>query len=130
MSRLIDADPLFDYLIKKRERYQKYIDKFKSQNKKREADEMARITAEVTTMLHKLLEAPTIETKIKWTSISEKLPDEGIDVICKTESGFQTIASYGQLYPNDKEEGWITAEFNRFQTNFFAKWRPIIEDDD
>ena len=130
MSRAIDADPLFDYLIKKRDRYQKYIDKFKNQNKKRDADEMVRITAEVTTMLHKLLEAPTIETKIKWTSISEKLPDEGIDVLCKTESGFRTIASYSQLYPNDEEKGWITAEFNRFQTNFFEKWRPLIEDDD
>ena len=73
---------------------------------------------------------PPVQPKIKWTSISEKLPDEGIDVLCKTESGFRTIASYGQLYPNDEEKGWITAEFNRFQTNFFAKWRPIIEDDD
>lgn len=73
---------------------------------------------------------PSVQPKIKWTFISEKLPDEDIDVLCKTESGFRTIASYGQLYPNDEEKGWITAEFNRFQTNFFAKWRPIIEDDD
>ena len=73
---------------------------------------------------------PFVQPKIKWTSISEKLPDEGIDVLCKTESGFRTIASYSQLYPNDEEKGWITAEFNRFQTNFFEKWRPLIEDDD
>ena len=73
---------------------------------------------------------PPVQTKPHWIFISEKLPDEGIDVLCKTESGFRTIASYGQLYPNDEEKGWITAEFNRFQTNFFAKWRLIIEDDD
>ena len=88
------------------------------------------ILVERTAFKYNIFDAPEEKPKLKWISVSEKLPEEGVDVFCKTEAGFRTIASYGQLYPNDEEKGWITAEFNRFQTNFFAKWRPIIEDDD
>lgn len=58
-----------------------------------------------------------------WINANEYIPERGVNVLCKTESGVILIASYGKLYPGNDEEGWISAEFNRFPPNYFSKWK-------
>ncbi len=63
----------------------------------------------------------------RWIPCSKRLPEEDVDVLCKTFSEARLVASYGILNPWDTEKGWITAEFNRFSKEMVKAWMPIPE---
>lgn len=62
-----------------------------------------------------------------WILASEQLPEEEVDVLCVTHAGAMFVASYGQLYFDPNEKGWITAEFNRFCTGTVYAWTDLPE---
>ena len=58
----------------------------------------------------------------EWIPCSERLPEEGREVLCQTSGGIMLVASYGILNPWVKEKGWITSEFNRFSKETIMAW--------
>ena len=64
-----------------------------------------------------------------WIPVTDDtLPEEDVDVLCKTVSGARLVASYGILNPWHKEKGWITAEFNRLSKEMIKEWMPLTEE--
>ena len=62
-----------------------------------------------------------------WIPVTERPPDEDVDVLCETFVGTRLVASYGFLNPWNKEKGWITAEFNRLPKEMVKAWMPLPE---
>ena len=62
-----------------------------------------------------------------WIPVTERTPEEDVDVLCKTFSGARLVASYGILNPWHKEKGWITSEFNRLSKEMIKEWMQLPE---
>ena len=94
--RLIDADALWFEII----HYMNYCDD----------------------ILELIEKTPTVP---QWIPVSERLPEENVDVLCQSISGLMVVASYGKLNPWSDEKGWISAELTRFHEDFFEAWMPL-----
>ena len=113
--RLIDADEL-----------KKCVLKWLPQDPcGKEEKEMPFETDICASMLMEIDEQPTIQPEPNWIHVSEQLPEEEVDVLCVTHAGAMFVASYGQLYFDPNEKGWITAECNRFCTEFVYAWTEL-----
>ena len=130
MSRLIDVDA---FICEIRKIYCERCDRRKGfkNGKMRFCYEIGGVpcrACDIEDMLDALDDfVPTVQPELTWTHVSEKLPEEEVDVLCVTHAGAMFVASYGQLYFDPNEKGWITTEFNRFCTGTVYAWTDLPE---
>ena len=68
------------------------------------------------------------DAESRWIPVTEKLPEEDKDVLCKTLAGVIFVASYGKLHRWTDEKGWIiTPSLERAGISFVDWWMPLPE---
>lgn len=68
------------------------------------------------------------DAESRWIPVTERLPEEDKDVLCKTLGGVIFVASYGKLHQWTDEKGWIiTPSLERAGISFVDYWMPLPE---